>query len=252
MVVRLDLAYDGSGYCGWQSQEGQNTVQKALEKALEKIYKKRPRLYAAGRTDTGVHARHQCCAFWVEDSLEPHIVQKALRSFLPPSIHVWQVRFEEDGFDPRKNTLARCYEYYVDPRPRCEPWRVNYVWPYHRQIDFDRLGIMASLIIGEHDFSGFCSAQDPSPSKSRLVFQSHWRQEAGLLVYRVTANAFLWRMVRRLVGAMVRLSSHHCGPDSFLQLLQDPTKYRDPIPAPAPASGLYLHKVIYHAHDLPH
>ncbi len=252
MIVRLDLSYDGCDFNGWQSQQGQNTVQKTLERALERIYKKRLRLYAAGRTDTGVHARHQCCAFWVENSPPPEILQRALRAFLPPSLHVWRVGFAQENFHPRKSALARCYEYHVDPRPRCEPWRVRYVWPYHRRVDFEKLGIMAALILGEHDFSGFCAAQDPSPSKSRLVTQSHWRLEAGRMIYRVTANAFLWRMVRRLVGAMIRLSGRKDGPDRFSLLLNRPQLYRDPLPAPAPASGLYLYKVVYDAHDFPH
>lgn len=249
MIVRLDLSYDGSHFYGWQSQEGQHTVQNTVEAALERIFKRRPRLYTAGRTDTGVHARHQCCAFFTERAPPPEVLMRALRAFLPRTIDVWRVSLAPEDFHPRRSALARCYEYLVDPRPRAEPWHIAYRWVYSGRLEPSRMQAMAALILGEHDFSGFCSAQDPSPSKSRLVMQSHWRSERGLWVYRVTANAFLWRMVRRLVGAMVRLSARPDGVEIFHRMLENPGGR---VPATAPAAGLYLHKVVYHADDFPH
>jgi len=248
--IRLDLAYDGTPFMGWQAQGKTRTVQQVLEDALEKIHHTRPKLSVAGRTDTGVHARHQCCAYQVPHSPDPLSLQKALRTLLPPTIDVWRVSFTDETFHPRRSALARSYEYWVDTRPRAEPWKSPYVWSYYRySLNLENLRAMANMILGESNFSSFCSARDPSPSRHRYIFQSHWRQEGGLFVYRITANAFLWHMVRRLVGAMVRLCSLPQGVEHFEKMLRVPTTK---VPAPAPASGLYLYKVVYHVREFPH
>ncbi len=247
---RLDLGYDGSRFSGWQSQEGQRTVQGVMEGVLSRMMESRVSLTVAGRTDTGVHARSQTAAFTAATRMTPLQVQRALHSELPGEIFVHNCGYAEEEFHPRHSAKARIYEYILDPRPRAEPWREPYVWACPKKIDPDKMQRMAAMIIGEKDFSSFCSAQDPSPSKMRRIFQSSWRNQKGDWVYRVTGNAFLWRMVRRLVGAMVRLSCVPDGVPEFAELLNTPRKKH--TPPPAPPTGLYLHKVVYHEFDFPY
>lgn len=242
ILYRLDLSYDGSRYKGWQAQDDQQTIQAVLEEVLGRIFKVRPSLSAAGRTDAGVHARHQVAAFRAPFFLDPPKLLRALNALLPQDIRVWDARLAEEGFHPRRSARARCYEYWVAPRPRVEPWLRQRCWAWPRAVHLDRLEAMASLVLGERDFSAFCPRSDPSPSKRRQVFQSHWRVEAGFLVYRITANAFLWNMVRRLVGAMVRLSGRADGVELFIAMRDNPPER---VPPPAPPWGLYLHEVIY-------
>lgn len=244
---RIDLGYDGGSYFGWQAQEGQRTIQGVLEKALASLVKTPVKLSVAGRTDTGVHARWQTAAFSAATRMQPCQIKTALHSELPRSVRIHRVMEVPEEFHPRRSAIARIYEYILDPRPRSEPWRESYVWACPKALSLPRMEAMAALILGERDFTGFCSAQDPSPHKRRYIFQSHWRQDRGDWVYRVTGNAFLWRMVRRLVGAMVRLSREPDGVATFERLLVSPEGVR--TPPPAPASGLYLHKVVYHADD---
>lgn len=243
MRVRALIEYLGTGWCGWQAQPDVPTIQCALEKALATAAGVSTRIAVAGRTDAGVHALGQVVAFEVPDGTDLRRLRGSLNALAGRGISVVSLEPTHEGFNPRRDALSRTYRYtIVNGRP-ASPFFDDRSWTLYRLLDVELLGRSAGLIVGEHDFQAFRSADCQSRSTRRTVTRSEWRREGPLLTYTVTANAFLKQMVRALVGTMVDIATGRLPEERMVALLAGGS--REQAGQTAPAKGLTLLEVEY-------
>lgn len=253
---KLTLAYDGTGFHGWQVQPGLLTVQGELQAALHRITGESPLPQGSGRTDAGVHALAQVASFSLAAPIPPCNLLRALNRTLPAAIRVIEAVHVPPAFHARHSAIAKTYEYRIFRDRICPPFLARYVhhciWP----LDWDELHRAASEFIGERDFFSF-AASDPEastldgdpPSAVRAIYSSLWEEQstpAGtLLLYRVRGNGFLHHMVRNLVGTMLEVGRGQISSAAIAGILA--ARSRSAAGPTAPAAGLFLHSVEYEA-----
>lgn len=214
---RATLAYDGTAYAGYQRQPEYPTVQGTVERAIEKVLGSPTTVWAAGRTDAGVHATGQVIAFEASWRHDARILLKAVNAYLPDDIALQDIR-EQADFHPRFDALSRTYRYTIAVVDVRQPLLAKRAWQWHTPLDDSLMRRAAHIVIGEHDFAAFGTPPQGN-NTVRKIFRSEWRMEVleelgKRLVYTVEATAFLYHMVRRLVGMQAavgagRLSLEH-------------------------------------------
>ena len=268
------VAYDGTDFHGFQYQVGIPTIQGCLEDALSKISTYHTRILGSGRTDAGVHARGQVFAVHVEWRHDIASLQRALNASLPFSIVVSRLQIAPDEFHPRFSAVERSYRYYVTVDPSKIPLRSPLTDRFssyeHRMLDVDLMNLAAQALLGVHDFATF--GQPPQGENTvRHLISASWHpirwnlptigsgslnqtavpdndytalmSQTNTLVFTVTANAFLRRMVRNLVGTLLSVGRGQLSVDDVYMALQ--AKDRSYSSPPAPACGLVLELVTY-------
>ena len=247
-TFKLTLEYDGSKFSGWQDQLNARTVQGELKQAVQDLFRCDVEVQGAGRTDAGVHAVGQVAHLKFRGKC-PVTAAQALRQLndrLPSSIAVLDLAEAPPRFHARHDALSRSYFYQISTRKTALAKR--YVWWVKEPLDVSAMQRAAALIRGRHDFAAF-RARDPSKPDESTVVVVH-AAEAGvdehLIVFRIEASHFLWKMVRRLTGALVRIGKGEMRVEDFQKLLQGKPDARFDIAAwTAPASGLFLEGVRY-------
>lgn len=239
--ICLTIEYDGTAYHGWQRQENALSIQEVVEEALAKLTRERIRVIAAGRTDTGVHARGQVINFNVKKDLSIHQFEEGMNSYLPADIVVKSAVEVPVDFHSRFSARKRTYHYYILPE-RTAVFR-NLCWQYFQKFDVGKLFALPEIVIGKHDFSAFSKVQTDVKHKFCEVFDSVWVQEKPFLVFQITANRFLHGMVRTLVGTMMEIARGYFQFEDFSRIME--SRDRGLAGAAAPAQGLFLEKVIY-------
>ncbi|GIJ26214.1 tRNA pseudouridine synthase A [Micromonospora qiuiae] len=207
--LRLDVAYDGTGFSGWAVQPDRRTVAGVLVAALDRILGAGTAsgLTVAGRTDAGVHAAGQVCHLDLPTEVwQAHedALLRRLARLLPPDVRVRAMTVVPATFDARFSATFRRYEYRVTDAPwGAEPLRRHEILAWPRALDLDRLAGAAAGLVGEHDFAAYCRRKE-NATTLREVTRLDWRRDAdGVLVATVQADAFCQAMVRSLVGAML-------------------------------------------------
>lgn len=242
--VRLVLSYDGTDFGGWQRQDNARSVQGELEEALAKVHGHPVPTVGAGRTDSGVHAMGQVANFHTDiGSMDARRFLPALNRLLPRDLRVLSAAEADSDFHSRYDARLRRYRYFVLCSPSPDPIRLRYAHWVRRRPDLVSLNAMARTILGETDFTTFSSARDESANRFRYVHESSFRWEGELLVYEVAANAFLWRMVRSLVGSMLHYEAARAGAAMAEALAARDRSLAGPT---APARGLFLWNVEYY------
>jgi tRNA pseudouridine38-40 synthase len=202
--IKIVLSYDGTDFSGWQRQKGARSVQEELERALGRMHGHPVPTVGAGRTDAGVHAMGQAANFYTDiASIPAQRFVPALNQLLPHDMRVLESSEADHDFHARYDARLRRYRYFTLCGGVADPIRLRYAHHLRRIPDIEALNAMASLLIGEKDFTTFSSARDSSANRSRYVHEAAFRWEGELLVFQIAANAFLWRMVRSLVGSML-------------------------------------------------
>ena len=240
---RAILSYDGTAYLGYQRQhDGQPTVQGEVEKVVAKLAQQPVTVYGAGRTDSGVHATGQVIAFDLNWRHETEALQNALNAYLPADIKVREVAKTDDRFHPRFAARRRTYEYFVYNAPVADPTKRLYSWHVTRALNLDLMNEAAALLVGVHDFGTF-GTPPQGDSTVREIFAAGWQPAGDYLMFRVSANAFLYRMVRSLVGTLVAVGEQKWTVSQFAEAFcaTDRTKAK----MTAPAHGLFLVAVDY-------
>ena len=245
------LAYDGSEFQGFQRQAHVRTVQGVVETALRQLGWQGKTLLAAGRTDTGVHASGQVVAFDLDWAHTPQVLQQALNAHLPRDVSARTVELAAQDFHPRYSATARRYCYYVYCQPVRDPLMERYAWRVWPPADLNTLAQGATHLLGRHDFAAFGTPPQPKGSTVRSVLAAGWKEQAPslkehapFLVFEITAHAFLYHMVRRLVYIQVLIGQGRLQPQTLLQAL-GPGSAGPPIYGLAPAHGLVLAEVFY-------
>lgn len=255
--ILLKISYDGTNFCGWQRQDGCEshvepfrTVQGELEAALEKIHKRPTSLQGSGRTDSGVHARAQYANFISPvDSIPVEKYIPALHSLLPHDIRILDAREVPSDFSARFNAVSRTYRYFISTASVPFAHEMPYIWSIRRTPNLEVLNEMASCLRGEIDCTTFASSGDKSESKFRYIYDAHffWEEACGnsskKLVFEITANAFLWRMVRSLTGTLIEMEGKKLDACDFKEALKACDRKRALFTAPP--NGLFLWDVCY-------
>ena len=243
MRIALGLEYDGSAFCGWQTQPKACGVQDHLEDALERFAASPIEVTAAGRTDTGVHASAQVVHFDTEVVRDGNSWVRGPNACAGEELRVlWSHRVPED-FHARYSALSRTYRYLLLNEPVAPAILKGRVGWYHRPLDLARMQEAARTVLGEHDFSAFRDSQCQSRSPIRTMMETTIERRANLVVLTFRANAFLHHMIRNLVGSLVYVGAGREDPDWIGKLLASRDRK---LAAPTfPAAGLYLSGVEY-------
>ena len=241
--LALRLSYDGSAYHGWQRQKGLPTVQETLEEALTKLCKAETRALGCGRTDAGVHARKYCAGFRTECGVPADRLPLALNALLPPDIAVQAACEVEPGFHPVFSCRKKEYTYYLRTGAIRDPFERDRVWFRPGELELDRLRAGAAQFLGTHDFAAFQASGGTAKTTVRTLDPPALLQEGNLLTLKVSGNAFLYNMVRIIVGTLVEIGLHRLQPDAFALALA--TGNRLDLGMTAPPHGLELTEVRY-------
>jgi tRNA pseudouridine38-40 synthase len=204
--LKLIVAYHGARFAGWQSQSHRNTIQDHLERAFERVGSERVRVHGAGRTDAGVHALAQCAHVdFVEKSLPAARWTGALNALLPPTIRVLRCRYVSKRFHARHSAKGKVYRYRIWSAPVLPPFEYERVWQVTAPLDFEVLKGAANHFVGTHDFAGFAANRGkPENSTVRTIYSVQVRRHGPCLTIEFDGDGFLYKMVRLMVGSLVR------------------------------------------------
>jgi tRNA pseudouridine38-40 synthase len=237
--IKITLAYDGSGFHGWQVQPGLPTIQGTLEEILSGIEGQPVQVAGSGRTDAGVHALAQVAAFSFQNPIPLANLRKAVNRLLPPAIRVDRAEEVPAQFHPRFDATAKTYRYNILRRETYSPFEWPYVFHYPYPLDEEKMRQLALTFEGEHDFTAFAASDEhdaEGKSKVRKIFRSSLECEDERLIYRVRGSGFLKHMVRNLVGTLIEAGRGN---------IADVTTLPHRCGATAPAKGLFLASVEY-------
>lgn len=240
---QIILAYDGTGLAGSQRQANARTAQSELEKALRRLGWQERSVLLAGRTDTGVHASGQVAAFDMEWQHSLEELVRALNSHLPPDVAAQGAKIVPDDFHPRFDATARRYRYRLFCRALRDPLRERFAWRVWPPVDGELLQAAARLLIGKHDFAAFGTPPRAGSSSVRTVMGAKWQQQGDEWFFEVQADAFLYRMVRRMVFIQVAAGQGKISAQAIADLLA--VRRQEVLAGLAPANGLTLVEVKY-------
>lgn len=236
---KLTLEYDGTRYSGWQMQNNTpRTVQGKLLSAARELLGE-CEVGGAGRTDAGVHAAGQVAHLRTRKSLKPHELHHGLNDLLPHDIHILRVDRAPDGFHARHDATSRVYLYQISRRRSA--FAKPFIWWIRDQLDVGEMGDAARLLVGMHDFRNFTDRRNAAESTRVMVEFIDVGEEGDLILLRLGASHFLWKMVRKVVAALVEVGRGSIGPEAITEMLEG----NAPVEPTAPPSGLFLEQIIY-------
>jgi tRNA pseudouridine38-40 synthase len=255
-TLKITLSYDGTRYVGWQRQASGESIQALLEDAVARFEGKAVTVHGAGRTDAGVHALGQVAAVQVTCGHAADTLARGLNAWLPPDVRVIKVEDASEDFHARFSARSKTYRYLLLNAPRVSPFERAYAWHVPGTLDVSAMQTAASVLVGAHDFSSFCSAgsnvRDGVRTVSRSIIHSidadpvpyvRTREERTLLAYEVSANGFLRHMVRAIVGTLIEIGHGRRSAGSMAMLLAAGSRAQ--AGATAPPHGLFLVRVDY-------
>ncbi len=248
-AFKFVLEYDGSKFSGWQSQLNARSVQGELQRVARELIGDGIEIQGAGRTDAGVHALGQVAHMKLKDSRKKFRPEQLLRDFndaLPASIALLECTEVPIRFHARHDATSRAYFYQISTRKTA--LSKKYVWWIKEKLDVKSMQECAALIAGRHDFICFRAADPSRPDEPTTVVVES--AEVGvddhLIVFRIEASHFLWKMVRRLTGTLVKVGKGEVSVDQFKVLLAGRASPKLDVAAwTAPSSGLFLEAVRY-------
>jgi len=254
--IKFTIAYDGTDFSGWQAQPGQSTVQGTLTDILEKLMQRRLTIYAAGRTDAGVHAAGQVVNFKTQSSLTPEEFQHAFNALLPPSIRVNAAEEVGPEFHSRWDALAKTYRYRIFRGRVAPPFLWRFVQHDPQEMNFEAMAEAARHFIGEHDFTTFAaSTGSEEDDRERTTIRTIYRSEllraqnanshhsAEEWVYVVRGKSFMRHMVRKMMGTLMEVGRGKLVPADLPKLLA--LRDRSKSGGTMPPQGLCLENVEY-------
>ena len=243
--VRLDLAYDGTDFAGWQKQPGQRTVQGLLETELTRVSGGDPvHVRGAGRTDAGVHARCQIADCEVNGRMDDDDLAHALRSVLPDDLRPLGVRTVPDDFHARRSALFKTYRYHLDLSLSGDPFVGRYALHHPWELDFEQIRRGLALLPGKRDWSGFTASACEIENRVRTLEEARLDlPQPGTAFLTFRADGFLTYMVRNLVGTSIEIGRRRMPADRISQILE--TGDRGLAGPTAAARGLSLQRVTY-------
>ncbi|MCX7874850.1 MAG: tRNA pseudouridine(38-40) synthase TruA [Melioribacteraceae bacterium] len=242
MRFKLYIEYEGTRYSGWQLQKNAKSIQGKILEAAEKIFEtKKIELKGSGRTDAGVHALCQVAHLDVNTMLAPEIIRLKLNDELPFDINILEVEKVKSNFHARHDAKLRSYIYQISTRRTA--FGKPFVWWIKDNLDFDKMLKASKIFIGMHDFISFSDKDETEKSTKVLIDDIQLKKEDDLILIRIIASHFLWKMVRRIVGVLVEVGRGKLNEQEIKTYLEKESK--EPSKFTAPPSGLFLEKVLY-------
>ena len=247
--LRIDIAYDGTAFFGWATQPDRRTIQDHVEEAIARISRGDVESVVAGRTDAGVHATGQVIHVDLADAvfadgLSYVDLRYKLNRILDEDVRIMEISDAPEGFHARFSALRRIYTYKIlDNNDVIPPLSRYDVAPWYRPLDADLMNNASALVLGHHDFAAFCKFKEGGTTIRTLEKYQWHRDETGLLVAEVVADAFCYSMVRNLVGAVVCVADGRKDPSWMAELLANKERVSDSLVFPA--RGLSLTQVEY-------
>jgi tRNA pseudouridine38-40 synthase len=247
-TFKVLMEYDGTRYSGWQEQRNARTVMGELHKAAVEILGKEIELQGAGRTDAGVHALGQVAHIRVASAIKhsPEVIRRKLNDLLPADIVVLDMQAAPRSFHARHDARSRVYIYQISRRKQA--FTKRYVWWVKEDLDVTAMQRATAMLVGRHDFICFRAADAARPDESTIVVveNASIETEEDIIQIRIEASHFLWRMVRRVIGVIVKVGKREVGLNDFGKLLEGKGHPKLDVAAwTAPASGLFLEEVRY-------
>lgn len=241
--ILLNISFDGTSYHGWQIQPNGITVQETLQDALFKVLGKSTAVAGCSRTDAGVHANEFCCHLDCDDNIPENAFLKGLNSVLPNDIVVKGCKTVADDFHARFSAKGKEYVYRLFLEKDQNPFYLRYGLPIKREIDFDAVNKFCSSLVGKHDFVAFSSSGRTVESTVRTITACEMRKEGDFSNIYVSADGFLYNMVRIIVGTALDVSvgklTTNCAEEIFA------TNDRNKAGKTVSPQGLFLNKVFY-------
>lgn len=238
-TYRLDLAFDGAGYCGWQRQPNQRSIQETVEQCLQQLFpQEQIVLQGAGRTDAGVHALQQVAAFTVSKPREPKQILRGLNAKLPSDIVCSLVQQMDDDFHPRSHSKTKMYRYRILHRSLPCPFRRGVTWHISKALDIASMQQAARLFVGDHDFRGYRASKCSSKTTIRTITKSQVYLYDDEVRFEVEGKGFLRHMVRIMTGVLVAVGEGQLTVDFVDQSLSGVS--RSALAQTAPSHGLCL------------
>lgn len=242
--IKMTIQYDGSRYKGFQRlQDNDMTIQGKIESVLCKMANEDVEIIGSGRTDMGVHAYGQVANFKTNSDLSLKKMQKYLTEYLPEDIVIKDVEEVEDRFHSRYNAKTKTYLYKIDNNSYQSPFLRKYANHVDKKLNLDAMRDASKVLIGEHDFTSFCSSKSKKKSNVRRIDSISIQEKDGIISIYVEGNGFLYNMVRIIVGALMDVGLGKKTTDDIRVMLNE--KNRAKASDTAPSKGLYLYKVIY-------
>jgi len=239
--IKLLLEYDGTDFLGWQIQREGRTVQAVIRDTLKELLQEDVNLIGAGRTDSGVHARGQVANFKTESDRDIKIIHRALNGLLPQDIRIHDVSEAPINFNSRYDALSRTYRYYISLKPLSIERQFR--WYCYYKLDMQMLDACSKYIKEVNDFKSFCYTRSETKHHLCNIFISEWVRNGDQLIYHVSANRFLYGMVRTLVGTMIDAAHGRLSFEEFKEIFDK--RDRRFATRSAPAKGLVLESVTY-------
>lgn len=266
--LKLTIAYDGTAYCGWQVQAKDASIQQKLEEGWRRVTGESIRITASGRTDGGVHAEAQVCSLMTCTSMTHQSLVRALNAETPYDIAILAIEDAPIGFHAIRDATHKTYRYQIQYGRIRDPLRRKFWWHFPHELNIEAMRVGANYLVGTHDFASFQSAgaersstirtvtqlelinRDPrctEPQTNSLVSNDRDRplvkDPFPTLIVLISADGFLYKMVRNIVGTLVRVGQERESPEWIAAVLAQGN--RDAAGQAAPANGLFLQEVRY-------
>lgn len=249
MKILLKLSFVGTNYCGWQAQANGRSVQQTLTAASERLFGFPCDITGCSRTDSGVHANCFCAT--VSQKGEQGIITtipldripRALNTFLPDDVSVFSAETVDSEFHPRYSVKSKEYIYKIHTRPERDAFLAGRAWHLPRILDVAAMKEAAKGFIGHHDFAAFMAQGSKIVDTRRTVYSAEIESDGDMIIFRVSADGFLYNMVRIMMGTLTDVGEGRIKPFEIDKIIEG--KDRSEAGKTAPPDGLYLNKVVY-------
>lgn len=246
---KITLSYDGQNYLGWQRHGDKPTLQYAIENAIEQGLGVRAAVKGSGRTDRGAHANGQVASVNLPSSIQPDDIQKRCNDLLDEDMRVVRVESMSPDFHACDSVVAKHYRYVIWNGRKLPEKQSGRVWHVKESLDVEAMIDACSVFEGEHDFSSFATRPNfKQKSTVRTVNKAVMSEKMPFITFDIYADGFLYKMVRNIVRAIVKVGEGRYSRDDLLRIIK--AKDRKAAPGTAPASGLYLERVFYSQEEL--
>ena len=241
--VKIIVAYDGTNYCGWQVQPNGITIESVLNHHLSVLLGEEIHVIGASRTDSGVHADGNVAVFDTSARMPAERISYALNTRLPQDIRIQDSCEVPSDFHPRFQRTVKTYEYRICSRKFPDPCSRLYSLFYYWELDVEQMKKAAAYLVGEHDFTSFCTKKEEVTNCVRTIYSLDIEKTGDQIVLRIRGNGFLYNMVRIITGTLLRVGGGLIKPEQIPEILA--AQDRSAAAETAPAHGLKLVKIEY-------
>ena len=241
--IMIVVAYEGTKYCGWQSQPNQITVEEVINRELSRLLNEDIQVIGASRTDSGVHAMGNVAVFDTETRIPPEKICYAINRSLPEDIVVQSSREVPPDFHPRHCDSYKTYEYKIWNADFIQPFNRKYTHFVYKELDVEAMQVAAAYFLGTHCFTSFCSTHTQVQDHVRTIYALDIIKEGHLITIRIRGNGFLYNMVRIIAGTLIKIGMHEMKENCIPSILE--AKNREASGPTALAQGLMLVGIEY-------